>query len=143
MGCNSLVYVVHRVEFAETDGLFRLISLKHEFPTAIHQLLNPSSEMQSTEFELDRKHFPYFVIDKDLTLTLVKIYLKPKGKESLDTTGLRLKINNIDVGIWDSVAGTNMKVSNVALAGSPNPVMKWSINSGVNGLDKEKLDDIR
>ena len=86
--------------------------------------------------------FPYFVIDKDLTLTLVKIYLKPKGKESLDTTGLRLKINNIDVGTWDSVAGTNMKVSNVALAGSPNPVMKWSINSGVNGLDKEKLDDI-
>jgi hypothetical protein len=60
VGCNSLVYVVHRVEFAETDGLFRLISLKHEFPTAIHQLLNPSGEMQSTEFELDRKHFPLF-----------------------------------------------------------------------------------
>ena len=75
-------------------------TVKHEFPTTIHQLLNPSGEMQSTEFELDRKHFPYFVIDKDLTLTLV------------------------------------------ALAGSPNPVMKWSINSGVNGLDKGKLDDI-
>jgi len=53
-------------KFAANTGLFRLLSLKHEFPNSYHQLLNPpAGQPQSTEFNLERKHFPYFISDKN------------------------------------------------------------------------------
>jgi hypothetical protein len=126
-------------DFAASSGLFRLISLKHEFPNALYKLLNPSGATQTTEFELGKNHFPYFLSDKDLTLSSGKVYLKPKGKDPIETTGLTLKINNVNAGTW-SAFGNNMKEASVSLSG--NPIRKWTIDSAANGLDKEELDDI-
>lgn len=126
-------------EFATSVGLFLLVSLKHGFPNALYQLLHPSGATQTTEFELERKHFPYFLADKELTLSSLKVYLKPKGKDPVDTTGLTLKINNANVGAWSTI-GENMKEGNVSLSG--NPIRKWTINAGADGFDKEELDDI-
>lgn len=126
-------------EFASSDGLFLLMSLKHEFSNALYRLLHPSGATQASEFELEGKHFPYFLDDKDLTLSSTKVYLKPKGKEPMDTTGLALKINNANVGGWSTI-GENLKEGNVSLSG--NPIRKWMIDAGTEGLDREELDDI-
>lgn len=134
---NQIVDILS--DFAASNGLFRLISLKHDFPNALYKLLYPSGATQTTEFELGKNHFPYFLADTDLTLSSVKVYLKPKGKDPIDTTGLTLKINNVNTSPW-STFGNNMKEGSVSLSGSP--IRKWTIDSGANGLDKEELDDI-
>ncbi|BAZ33812.1 hypothetical protein NIES4074_63260 (plasmid) [Cylindrospermum sp. NIES-4074] len=126
--------------YATQSGLYRLLSLKHEFPNAFHQLLHPSGTTQTTEFELSKQHFPYFLADKDLTLVSpVTVYLKPKGKDSVKTTGLTLKVNNVDVSSWSDFT-KNLKEGTVSVSG--NPIKKWEITTGTNGLDKEELGDI-
>jgi len=52
------------------------------------------AELEAQEREaLEKRHFPYFIADKELTLSsAVKVYLKPKRKEEeIDTSGLTLK----------------------------------------------------
>ena len=121
-------------------GLFRLFSLKHEFPNAFHQLLHPAGTTQTTEFELSKQHFPYFLADKDLILVSpVKLYLKPKGKDRVTKIGPTIKVNNKAIVSWIDFA-ENLKEGTVTILG--NPITKWSINAGANGLDPEKLDDI-
>jgi len=127
-------------DYAASGGLYRLLSLKHEFPNAFHQLLHPSGTTQTTEFELSKQHFPYFLADKDLGLVSpVTVYLKPKGKDRVTTTGLTLKVNNTNVSSWSNFA-ENLKEGTVSFSG--NPIKKWAISAGTNGLDKEELDDI-
>lgn len=77
----------------------------------------------------------------ELQLSQVTLYLKPGGKEAYDTTGLTLNLNGTNVsGGWSLLANTNLKEGKVSLSG--NPVKKRTLNAGVDGLDKEKLDDI-
>ena len=127
-------------DYAASSGLYRLLSLKHEFPNAYHQLLHPTGTTQTTEFELGNQHFPYFLADKDLTLVSpVTIYLKPKGKDRVTTTALTLEVNNVNVSSW-SESAEDLKEGTVSLSGSL--IKKWAIAAGTNGLDKEELDDI-
>jgi hypothetical protein len=128
------------------NGLFRLISLKHEFPNNFHQLLHPSTgQPQKTELDLERKHFPYFISDKELTLSpavKVKVFLKLRLREGeIGTPALTFELNNMtgETGSWDNF-GENMKVSDVSITGTP--LGKWTIKLELNGLDKEKLDDV-
>ncbi|MEG4576203.1 neuraminidase-like domain-containing protein [Microcoleus sp. N3A4] len=127
-------------DYAASNGLYRLLSLKHEFPNAFYQLLHPSGTTQTTEFELSKQHFPYFLADRDLTLlSPVTVYLKPKDKDGIATTGLTLKVNNANVSSWNDFA-ENMKAGIVSLSG--NPIKKWIIDAETNSIDKDKLDDI-
>jgi len=122
-----------------------LISVRHEFPNSYHQLLNPpTGQPQSTEFNLEMKHFPYFIADKELTLSSVKVYLKPKPNNVIDISGLTFKVNNVIIpgGAWSDFGqnGEKIKVSELSITGTP--IMKWTIDSGLDGLKKEELDDI-
>lgn len=36
---------------------------------------------KTTEFEVSKHHFPYFLADEDPQLSGVTVYLKPKGKD--------------------------------------------------------------
>jgi Tc toxin complex TcA C-terminal TcB-binding domain/Neuraminidase-like domain/Salmonella virulence plasmid 28.1kDa A protein/Putative peptidoglycan binding domain len=135
---------------AGSDGLFRLISLKHEFPSLLYQLLHPlqQSDPQMTTLQLEKKHFPYFLISRTLTISSTKIYLKSKNKEPIETSSLDLKINDKKVGQvggWTDVTDGNNSVSSikqadVSLTGSP--IAQWKINTGANSLNREKLDDL-
>jgi hypothetical protein len=125
-------------DIADTTGLHRLFSLRHEFPSSFHKLLN-STGVGVTELEVSQRHFPYFLSDKELSLSEIKVFLKPKGKEPLETTGLTLKVNDYAVSNW-STYGANLKEGTASVSGSP--ITKWTISAGTDGLNKEELDDI-
>ena len=128
-------------EFAFTSGLCRLFSLRHDFPNAFHQLLNPSDNVQAADLEITKQHFPYFLADMELTISGVTVYLKPVGKDAVETAGLNLKVNDTNInGGWSILDKTNLQEGNVLLSGSP--VMKWTIDAGTGGLDKKELEDI-
>ena len=128
------------------DGNYNKICYKHDFPNNFHQLLDPSTgQPQKTEFDLEQKHFPYFISDKVLTLSpaaKVKVFLKPRLREGeIETSGLQLEVNNMTggTGLWDDF-GEYMKVSDVSITGTP--IGKWTIKSEFGDEDREHLDDI-
>ncbi len=121
------------------NGLYRLLSLKHEFPNAFYQLLHPTGAAQSTEFELGKQHFPYFVVDKGLTLSTLKVYLSPKASKSVTTTGLTLEINEGLSNEWID-SGKSLKESPVNFTG--NPIRKWTIAAKTGSLNRDELEDI-
>jgi hypothetical protein len=138
-------------DYATTNGLFRLFSLKHEFPDAFHKLLNPVAEAaQVTEFSVEKTHFPYLFIDKNLEIKPpTKIYLKPqKGLSAV--TPATLNINGANTVAWDTgedidmpgSSGDKDKIKGGTVNLSGTPIKTWSINTGNNGLDKDSLDDI-
>jgi hypothetical protein len=44
--------------YAQLNGLFRLVSMRHEFPSEFYQLLNPQvGQASKTGVALERKHF--------------------------------------------------------------------------------------
>jgi hypothetical protein len=95
---------------------------KHEFPNAFHKLLNASDESQATEFDLTRHHFPYFLIDKEFTISeAAKKYSKHRDASPVEAERLSVDI---------------------VTSGSEAFRMKWTIRVNLNGLDKERLSDI-
>jgi hypothetical protein len=135
------------MDFATSTGLFRLVSLKHDFSNAFYKLLNPSTgNVQRTEFTIGKNFFPYYLMNQVLALTSATIYLKPKGIEPINTDALTFKLNNTDVNSnnWELVPDTIIKDSlkNQTLAFSGKPDKVWTIDAGTDGLDKEQLDDI-
>ena len=51
--------------YAQAKGLFRLISLRHEFPDAYYQLMNPPmGQAPATSFTLESRHFPMWLSDQ-------------------------------------------------------------------------------
>ncbi|MGH7845743.1 MAG: neuraminidase-like domain-containing protein [Candidatus Binatia bacterium] len=143
---NQLVSAFQNV--AATAGLYRLFSLRHDFPNAFHRLLNPTvGAVQSSEFEVTWQHFPYFLKelkdreDKDLSISELAVYLKPKAKDPIDTAGLALTLNGANVnGGWTLLPSTNLREGKVALPGSP--LKKWTVAAGIDGLDKDAVEDI-
>lgn len=151
---TEIVDMLSRTASPEGGGLFRLISLKHEFPDALYRLLHPSAGApQTTEFNLERKYFPYFLSNKTLSISSATVYLKSKEKDSAsidspatNISRLNFNINGINtVTPWTNFdvditkMSTNMKKADVPLEG--DPIRQWTINAGINGLDNEKLDD--
>lgn len=67
-------------ELADTDeGLWRVVSLKREFPTEYFKFLNNGNEgVYSSEIELKTKHFPYIFKDKDIKSGNVVAVIVPK-----------------------------------------------------------------
>jgi len=128
------------LSYASSPGLFRLISLRHEFPTSLHRLLESISESEkSTEFETDKRYFPYFLAEKELDLTSVECFIQYKTDQLADNSDLDLKINSTDAGRW-TVFGKNMKKSSVAITG--NPSRRWTLEISGGTIDNETVEDI-
>ncbi len=133
-------------DFVETNGMTRLVSLKHEFPNTFHRLLNPAAAGQPSSFEITGRHFPHFLTkllaDPNANRSLsisddVVVYLKPKGEERIDTNGLTLRLNNSNVGNWNNF-GRTLRAGTVQVGGSP--IREWTIADG--NLPREEIDDI-
>ena len=133
------VLVAAMTTLATTTGLFRLFSLRHDFPTSYHQLLTAAP--QSTTFTLTQQHFPSFLASQNLKTSAVSIYLKPKGKDPIDTSTLSFDVNGTKAnGTWPLLAGTNL--SELDLAIIVGPIGDWKVTSSGVGLSKDLLDDI-
>lgn len=62
------------------EGLYRVVSMKSEFPTELHQFLNPQASQisQETSFTLTDRHLPYVVRSLQLQSEEVIVLLKLK-----------------------------------------------------------------
>jgi hypothetical protein len=67
---NQILNKLLKFPEVQDRELFRLISLKQGFPNVFYTLMHPSIGDRSPEFELTRKHFPYFLVAEDLELSL-------------------------------------------------------------------------
>jgi len=135
--------ILEKLNHISKLGLLRMLSLKHNFPSAFNKLLNPSQGgKQETEFVIEKNYFPHFLSKMKLVITSTTIYLRPKGDKPVDVTSLKnLEINKTTVDSWEP--DTEIKYfmkSSVSLSGEPNRT--WSINAAKDGFSKEDLDDI-
>jgi hypothetical protein len=72
------------IKYPGTTGLFRMLSLKYDFPSEFYQLLNSTgADGQKTYINIQINHFPYFLTQDDptlskLTASKVSAFVKPK-----------------------------------------------------------------
>jgi hypothetical protein len=78
---------------AETSGLARSFSLKHDFPTEWHRFIN------STEDDLKKDHFPYIAQGFNINISEIQLFaitdgeLKPRNIDDIDLASLSGDIN--------------------------------------------------
>ncbi len=133
--------------YATNDGLFRVFSLRYDFPDSFATLLAQTA--QYTDFNVEKHHFPYILSQKTLAITETKIYLKPK-KQATVSVPASLKVNGNndttwaageDIALTGSDGNTNkIKGGSVTLNG--DPVRKWTLDAGNNGFNKNDLEDV-
>jgi Tc toxin complex TcA C-terminal TcB-binding domain/Neuraminidase-like domain/Putative peptidoglycan binding domain/Salmonella virulence plasmid 28.1kDa A protein len=131
---------------ALNSGLSRLISLKHDFPSAFYKLLNTISQRdrQETEFVVGKNYFPFFLEKMNLRIMSTNIFLKPKGEGAVHTNNLTdLEINGQPVDGWTPHSEIEDFVeSAISRLSDKQPNTTWTINAKKDGFNKEKLDDI-
>ncbi|MDR4497892.1 MAG: neuraminidase-like domain-containing protein [Candidatus Scalindua sp.] len=134
---SSLEATIKSIELGEgRTGLFRIFSLRHEFPNNFHDLLS----RKTTTLQMEKHHFPYMLHGKSLSLTEVKVFLKPKDGLTIDTENLSLNIKNVDAGSWTTIHG-NLQEAIFSIPG--DPIGDWPINAtNAIALKKEVIEDI-
>ncbi len=77
----------------DKKGLFRLFSVKREFPNEWHQFLYPAGSVQKMELDLSEERFPFQFRGKITEIKWQKLFLKLKD----DTSGADLGSFTIDI----------------------------------------------
>ena len=80
--------------YAQQNGLFRLVSLRHEFPNSFYQLLNPpANQSPTTSFALESKHFPVWLSDQTLHISQpVVVWPQAVKGQTIAVEALALKV---------------------------------------------------
>ena len=135
---------------AEDQGLFRLISLRQEFPNAWARLTSAAAGgPQDVEFTVSDRHFPHLFRNRDLEFApSTKVYLSPKaGEEITPPAGLNLNNTPVDWATGDDIerpgASENtdlLRVGTVALSGLVTG--DWRFNGAEGALDPTIADDL-
>jgi hypothetical protein len=121
-------------------GLKRLFSLRHDFPNAFQVLLHPSGGTQVAEFDLGAQHFPYFLAERELTLSGMTLYLEPTADTPVDTSGLSVTVNGTAASPWTPLAGTALQSADVPVSGEV--LQHWSFNVTGGTLDPANVEDV-
>lgn len=130
---------------ATPKGLVRMVSLRHEFPDAFHQLLNPpAGHAPKTSFALQSKHFPFWLGDRALRIAgPLEVWLQAEKGQAVaaDAAALKalgLKVTGDSGGQLILDQGGNGKSS----AASQSPIRSWTIDADLNAFDNYKLKDL-
>jgi len=108
--------------YATKPGLHRLFSLRHEFPDAYAKLRTTTgSAKQITQIDIAATHFPYFLSSQKLSAANMRIMLRPKTTDPVDTNGLTLAVNGAHSGTWDTLPNTNLRSTDTAVSGRLSP----------------------
>lgn len=134
-------------DHAAANGLYRLFSLRGEFPDAFHRLLNTNATPQKEDLVITKQHFPYVFADKDLSLVSGTIYLKQVKGSTITTGGLSIKLNSFTASAWadfpnDGSVDPVFILKEGAIALNGDPVKKWTLDAGNGGLKKEEVEDV-
>lgn len=141
---NSLLSLIAE----EQRGLVRVISMKREFPTVLHQLL--SDESQPTTLRLLPEHFPFLLREKGYELVpwqgedKIHVRVVPRGG-GVSAAAISLAVND-----GDPSASVGLGPENGVLAGDlRRPVEPFLENWGPEdwtltqtGLSPENVDDV-
>ena len=132
--------------FAANNGLFRLFSLRNEFPDSFNMLFNSANP--TAEWLVNKTHFSYLLADKNLSIEQTLVYLKPHKDCSISVPS-NMSVNGTNVSWSDGydiafgdISDEKNKIKGGKVDLSGNPDKKWTINAGINELDKETLEDI-
>lgn len=126
-------------------GMYRLFSLKHEFPNEFNKLF--SQDAQTTDFTIEKQHFPYIFLNETESIIETKIYLKPTKDNSLTHPNIMINASSIswvsgnDIALPGSI-GDKDKLICYLDTSAGDPVKKWTINLGTNTFNRNILDDI-
>ena len=137
-----------------SSGLFRIISLRHEFGDAFHSLIGVANEAEtsrSASIRLDERHFPTFLRGKILTITESRVYLKPKPDSVLSVLPV-IRLNGVNVttdpaldipapDAQDSTDINPIKGGSISLSGS-DPLGDWEIEIEASQDDMATIEDV-
>jgi len=121
---NELQTAVNEMTLAEgRKGIFRLFSLKREFPVEWHRFLRPPDPtagqgiIHRLLIDLGQKRFPFLFREKKITVRLVKLFfnLKP-GFDYDDDTPLTFHFNKVGQNPSDA---TDFELATSPIAGLP------------------------
>jgi hypothetical protein len=82
------------VENAETSGLVRSFSLKHDFPMEWHRFVNFTETTENLKIVIKKDHFPYIAQGFDINISGIQLFaitdgeLKPRNIDDIDLTSL-------------------------------------------------------
>jgi len=91
------------IEYAESNDLMRLFSMKREFSNNLHKFLHPpaANSGYETTLNITKKHFPYFLHDKPIAVKEEEIEVFLKLKDELQLQPVEFSITgNVDDGEW-------------------------------------------
>jgi Tc toxin complex TcA C-terminal TcB-binding domain/Neuraminidase-like domain/Salmonella virulence plasmid 28.1kDa A protein len=122
--------------YSNVNGLFRMISIRHEFPDTFYQWLNPvAGAPQQSSFTLESKHFPAWLSGYAIDVAQVDVWAKPiKDKTISAQPGLKIATHTVN---W---AGQGKETGLITAVF--NPLQNWSIDAGLVGFNKTELDDL-
>jgi hypothetical protein len=126
--------------YASHDGMYRLFSLRHDFPDAFHQLLTVAGTAQQTHVKLGREHFPYFLSTRALHITGASLSIQPEGANPVDTTGLTISVNDHPNAAWTTPEKTRLRSADIP-AGGP-ALADWTIKITTGHLDPAAVSDV-
>src|SRR5690606_30114092 len=137
------------VETSQETGLTRVLSMKREFPDALHQLLSPA---RAATLTLRPEHFPYLFRDQGYQLQPVQpeVNARVVTKEALDDDAqLGLQLND-ETGTGLQGLAENSQIRNLIevdlVRSDTTPIVAgwqpehWHLTQ--DGLDSSTVDDV-
>lgn len=127
----------------DKTGLFRLFSVKREFPNEWHQFLYSTGSEQKMELDLSKERFPFQFKDKKIQIKQLVLFIKLKdGTQYDENSPLKLSVvedgttkdDERDLTIIDGTLG-NLPHAEWNYNGSPKNPGKWLLEVKSGTLD--------
>lgn len=135
------------IAHAQEEGLFRMFSLRYEFPSAFYLL--QSADPAVAAFEVEQMHFPYVFSNSTLSMDSIKVLLKPKRNHAITTLpsitidgNQEVVFSPADDIAYPGSAGNTNTIRGGSCATSENPIKQWTIAIENNEDNREHLEDI-
>jgi Tc toxin complex TcA C-terminal TcB-binding domain/Neuraminidase-like domain/Salmonella virulence plasmid 28.1kDa A protein len=126
--------------YATTTGIYRLFSLRHDFPDAYAKLRTAAGTKQTTQIDIAATHFPFFLSSQQVVASSMSILLRPKATDPIDTNGLALTVNGAHNSTWSTPPDTKLRSADFAVSGPG--IATWKIAVTTGHLDPANLDDL-
>jgi hypothetical protein len=133
-------------EVEEGRGLLRLMSLKQEFPHELHHILiSREGEPQHTTLPITQRHFPYYLRDRNLTVTQALLFLKPRDGQVVTPRALNMTLEDVQGSPFTADRNfRDLQVSSFELnraidRADGNP---WELLVTEGVLNREVIDDL-
>jgi Tc toxin complex TcA C-terminal TcB-binding domain/Neuraminidase-like domain/Salmonella virulence plasmid 28.1kDa A protein len=133
---------------AAGPGLFRLISLRHELPSAWARLtMPPPLAPEHVDFALTDAYFPYLFNGRDVQITATKLYLRPNPWVDVAPPAISLNGKAVSWNVTDDIArpgaaGETDKLKGGTVVWSGAAKRDWRFNDAAGTVDPSLAHDL-